>query len=157
MPSKRSASQARPTPVPSRPTRPRRSAPTSTAEAAIPVRHGPLLIQSRSSTSRRYRSQAMRSRRSSSASRQRPPSRQLHHVLQRSSRLRPPRPQPELHRASQQRLLLRPPRLRPTEHRLRPAASFPCPGREPILLPHHRRQPSPPSLPLVRSLCVLQS
>ena len=156
MPSKPSALPARRTPAPSRPTRPRRSAPISTAEAAS-VRHARPPIPSPSSTSRRYRSQAMRSRRSSSASRLRLPSRPPHHVPQRLSRLHPPHPRPALRRALQQRLLLRHPRLHLKERRLRLAASFPCPGREPILLPHHRRQPSPPSLPLVRSLCVLQS
>jgi hypothetical protein len=158
MPSKPSALPARRTPAPLRPIRPRRSAPISTAGAEASAQTDRPPIPSRSSTSQRYRSQAMRSRQSSSASRPRPPSRPPHRVPpQRLSRLHPPYPQPVFPSELRQRLLLRQPRHRHTEHRWRPAVSFPCPAREPISSPRHQLQPSLPSLPLARSLRGLQS
>jgi hypothetical protein len=157
MPWKPSASPARRTPAPLRPTRPRGSAPTSTAEAEAAMQTSRLQTQSRSSTSPRYRSRVTRSRQSSSASRPRPPSRPRHRGPQRLSRLHPPCPQPLFLRELQQRLLLRQPRLHPREPPLRPAASFLCPGKEPISSLRHQLQPSPPSLPLARLLRGLQS
>jgi hypothetical protein len=155
MPSKPSALPERRTPAPSRPTRPRGYAPISTAETGAAAQINPLLTRSRSSTCRRCRSPATRSRQSSSASKPMPPSRPPHHVPQRSSRLRLPRLQPLSLRASQQRILRRQPRR--TEHRLPLAASFRFPGREPTSL--LRRQPRPlrPNLPLARSSHGLQS
>jgi hypothetical protein len=158
MPSKPSALPARRTPAPSRPTRPRRSAPISTAETAASAQTDRPPIQSPSSTSQRYRSQAMRSRRFSNANRPRPLSRPPHRVHQpRSSRLRPPWPPPVLLRVSQQPRLLRQPLLHHRGRRLYLAASFPCHGREPTSLPRRRHQPSPLSLLLAQSLRGLRS
>ncbi len=150
--SRPSALPAKRTPAPSRPIRPRRSAPISTMGAAAPVQPGQSPTQSPSSTSRRYRSRATRSRQSSSASRPRPPSRPLHRAPpQPLSHPPPPCKLPVALRELQQRLLLRQPRLRNRERQWRPAASCPCPGKEPISSPRHRPRPSPPSRPSARS------
>jgi hypothetical protein len=158
MPSKPSALPARRTPAPSRPTRPRRFAPISTAETVASAQADRPPIPSPSSTSRRYRSRATRSRRSSNANRLRLPSRPLHRVQPlRSLRLRPPCPRPVLRRALQQPRLRRQPLFRHKGRRLHPAASFRCHGREPTSLPHRPHQPSQPSLLLARSLRGLLS